>query len=116
MNSEWNLFEANDLPPAGPPQPADPDPLALDGSEVEAMRLRLHELANVLTGLAIAGSLLCERLQAVELRRYAANIRDGGERGSVLVCELRRALLALSGGAEEGGCGEAVRKASAHDF
>jgi hypothetical protein len=117
MNSEMNLFESQDRPPTISPRPEGPETIALDDAGAAAMRQRLHELANVLTGLVIAGGLLCERLEAAELRRYAADIRESGERGSALVRELRRTLLAASGGPEEqAGLGEAAPRRISGDF
>jgi hypothetical protein len=69
----------------------------LEGGGLEAMRHRLHELANVLTGVIIAGGLLCNRLEGEELQRYAADICEGSQRGSALISELRSRLLAAWG-------------------
>jgi hypothetical protein len=72
----------------------------LDGEGVLAMRHRLHELANVFTGVMIAGDLLSLRLAQGPLEHYAAGICAGSERGCVLVREIRSQLLAACGEAE----------------
>jgi hypothetical protein len=69
----------------------------LDSSEVLAMRHRLHELANVFTGVMIAGGLLSQYLEGGPLQQYASNVREGSERGCTLVRELRTQLLAAGG-------------------
>lgn len=105
MNTEMNLFEMDSRSPAAPMPTADCDGVALAFGDLRAMRRRLHELANVFTGMVIAGGLLRERVEAEELRRYAAEICEGGQRGCELVCELRQRLLACESGerGEEGG-------------
>jgi nitrogen-specific signal transduction histidine kinase len=72
----------------------------LDVSEVQAMRHRLHELANVFTGVMIAAGLLSQYLAGGSLAAYASNICEGSERGCALVREIRSQLLAASGEAE----------------
>jgi hypothetical protein len=61
------------------------------------MRDRLHELANIFTGVLIAGGLLSQYLDAGPLRHYATDIAEGSERGSALIRELRSQLLAACG-------------------
>jgi len=73
------------------------DQLTLDGESVLIMRRRLHELANVFTGVMIAAGLLSEYLEGGSLQTYVADISEDSERGSVLVRELRSQLLAACG-------------------
>ena len=85
--------------------------VVLDSSEVQLMRQRLHELANVFTGVVIAAGLLSQYLQGESLRQYAADICEGSERGCALVRELRSQLLAACGELEvgkDGGTGGGV--------
>ena len=80
-------------------------------AEVQTMRHRLHELANVFTGVVIAGGLLSQYLEGGSLRQYAADICEGSERGCALVRELRSQLLAACGeleAAKDGSAGEAA--------
>ena len=49
-------------------------PVVLDSSSVHAMRHRLHELANVFTGVMIAAGLLSQYLEAGPLGHYAKDI------------------------------------------
>jgi nitrogen-specific signal transduction histidine kinase len=85
--------------------------VVLDGSEVLAMRHRLHELANVFTGVVIAAGLLSQYLEGASLRQYAADLCEGSERGCALVRELRSQLLEACGeldAVQDGGaCGGA---------
>jgi nitrogen-specific signal transduction histidine kinase len=86
--------------------------VVLDSSGVKAMRYRLHELANVFTGVMIAGGLLSQHLEAGSLRCYASNICEGSERGCALVRELRSQLLAACGevtAASDGGSDESTQ-------
>lgn len=69
----------------------------LYSSEVQAMRHGLHELANVFTGVMIAGDLLFQHLESESLQHYASHIREGNARGCALVRELRSQLLAACG-------------------
>jgi len=115
MNSEMNHFTARALLQAAPPRPAALDGIVLDGEELAAMRRGLHELANVFTGMALAGGLLRERLQGTELRRYAADICADGERGRALIAELRRVLL-YGGFFRDGEAGAAVEEPFSEDF
>jgi nitrogen-specific signal transduction histidine kinase len=71
--------------------------ITMDGSSVQAMRHSLHELANVFTGVMIAGGLLAQFLEAGSLQHYASNICESSERGSALVREIRGQLLASCG-------------------
>lgn len=77
-----------------------PDGVILDGDGVRAMRHRLHELANVFTGVMIAGGLLSQNLEGGSLERYASNICEGSERGCALVRDIRSQLLAAQGEVE----------------
>jgi len=97
MHTEMNRSDGKSPLPASPVSPAGIYATSLQESEREALRLRLHELANVFTGVIIAGGLLCNRLQGEDLRRYAADICEGSERGCELVSELRSRLLAACG-------------------
>jgi nitrogen-specific signal transduction histidine kinase len=85
---------------AGTPQAAKHSAVVLDSCEVQAMRHRLHELANVFTGVVIAAGLLSQYLEGGSLRQYAADICEGSERGCSLVRELRSQLLAACGEVE----------------
>lgn len=71
--------------------------LTLDGESVRTMRRRLHELANVFTGVMIGAGLLSEYLEGGSLQTYVADICEDSERGSVLVRELRSQLLVACG-------------------
>ena len=64
------------------------------------MRHCLHELANVFTGLMIAGGLLSQHPEMESLQHYVTDLCEGSERGSALVRELRSQLLAACGEAE----------------
>jgi len=77
--------------------PSSLDRANLDGEGVLSMRRRLHELANVFTGVMIAGDLLSLRLARGPLEHYAAEICVGSERGCALVREIRSQLLAACG-------------------
>ena len=101
----------NILDGQGSPQAAKHSAVVLDISEVQTMRHRLHELANVFTGVVIAAGLLSQYLEGGSLRQYAADICEGSERGCALVRELRSQLLAACGeveAAKGGGAGEAA--------
>ncbi len=125
MNSEMNTDETGDsgagvnlggvgLPPMNleqvsaeqispyqfSPGNGNPANFTLDPQAAHAMRHCLHELANVFTGIAVGGDLLALRLAESPLHGYAEDICAGGERGCVLVRELRNRLLAASGEAE----------------
>lgn len=95
MNSEMNSSEAG-----GSGAMANLGCVTLNHDGVQAMRHNLHELANVFTGVVIAGDLLALHLDAGPLQRYAVEICAGSERGCALVRELRSQLLAASGEAE----------------
>jgi nitrogen-specific signal transduction histidine kinase len=86
MNSELNST-------SGTPVVTTSGSVILDSSDVQAMRHRLHELANVITGIMIAGGLLSQQLEPGSLQHYASNVSEGGERCCVLVRELRSQLL-----------------------
>jgi hypothetical protein len=92
MNSEMNSGIAG-----GNPELVTPGAIFLDGAEVKAIRKRLHDLANVFTGVMIAGGLLAQYLEESPLRSYASEICDGSERGCVLVREIRSQILAACG-------------------
>ncbi len=92
MNRELNIPDGH-----GSSQAAKHSAVVLDFSEVQAMRHRLHELANVFTGVVIAAGLLQQYLEGGSLRQYAADICEGSERGCALVRELRSHLLAACG-------------------
>jgi len=95
MNSELNMKEAGASPEMG-----SIGAFLLDQGAMHAMRRCLHELANVFTGLMIAGGLLAQRPELESLQRYVTDLCDGSERGSALVRELRSQLLAVCGEAE----------------
>jgi len=95
MNSEMNTNETS-----GSPAMEALQSVILETSEVQAMRHRLHELANVFTGVMIAAGLLSQFLDGGSLQHYAADICEGSDRGCTLVQEIRSQLLAASGEAE----------------
>jgi len=85
--------------------------VVLDSIEVQTMRHRLHELANVFTGVVIAAGLLSQHLESGSLLQYAADICEGSERGCSLVRDLRSQLLAACGELEvarDKGAGDAA--------
>ncbi len=82
-----------------------PGSVRLTQDGVRAMRHNLHELANVFTGVMIAGDLLALRLVEGSLRRYAVDICAGSTRGCALVRELRSQLQAACGETEASGGG-----------
>ncbi len=91
VNSEMNSStDASSLPHTI-------DQLTLDGESVRTMRRRLHELANVFTGVMIACGLLSEYLEGGSLQSYVGDICQGSERGSALVRELHSQLLEACG-------------------
>jgi hypothetical protein len=96
MNSEMNTTDANSF------RAIKNGPVILDSSSVQVMRYRLHELANVFTGVMIAGGLLSQYLEASPLEHYATDILEDSERGCALVREFRSQLLAACGEAELG--------------
>jgi nitrogen-specific signal transduction histidine kinase len=87
----------NTIRASSSPVPAKLGTVVLDSSEVQAMRHRLHELANVFTGVMIASGLLSQFLKGNALRQYAADICDSSERGCTLLRELRSQLLEACG-------------------
>lgn len=95
MNSEGNTGKAG---ASGADVSLGSVSLTQDG--VRAMRHNLHELANVFTGVMIAGDLLALRLAEGSLRPYAVDICTGSARGCALVRELRSQLLAACGETE----------------
>jgi nitrogen-specific signal transduction histidine kinase len=95
MNSEMNPSGAN-----GSEGEAHLASITLQQEAVQSMRHCLHELANVFTGVMIAGDLLSLQLTAGSMQRYAEDICVGSERGCVLVREIRSQLLAACGEAE----------------
>lgn len=103
MNSEMNTGEAG-----GSGAMVNLGGVTLTQDGVQAMRHSLHELANVFTGVMIAGDLLSLHLAAGSLRLYAADICAGSERGCVLVRELRSQLLAACGETEVSAGGSAA--------
>src|ERR1700687_1185962 len=82
--------------------------VTLDADGVQAMRHRLHELANAFTGVMIAGGLLLQYLEGGSLQHYASDICEGSERGCGLVRELRSQLLAAQGEVEAAASGNSV--------
>ncbi len=81
--------------------------ISLGREGVQIMRHSLHELANVFTGVMIAGDLLSLHLAEGSLQHYAAEICVGSERGCVLVRAIRQQLLAACGEVEGPGAGTA---------
>jgi len=104
-------FEMDTAETGGTPGMGEQGTVLLDGAAMQAMRRRLHELANVFTGVMIAGGLLSQFLEGGPLRTYASDICEVSERGCALVREIRSQLLAASGELEaeqEPGAAEAV--------
>lgn len=101
-------FDRNPIDGNGSPLAAKLCTVILDRSEVQAMRHQLHELANVFTGVMIAGGLLSQFLEGGSLWPYASRICEGGERGCNLVRELRSQLLAACGELEAARGGSAI--------
>jgi hypothetical protein len=93
-----NTNEASGSPAMGTLQS-----VILEIGEVQAMRHRLHELANVFTGVMIAAGLLSQYLEGGSLQHYTTDICEGSDRGCVLVREIRSQLLAASGEPEVAG-------------
>jgi hypothetical protein len=102
MNSGMNSTDASGSPVIG-----NHELVVLDSSSVKAMRHRLHELANVFTGMMIAAGLLSQYLEAGSLGQHAKDIAEDGERGCALVRELRSQLLAACGETEAASPGDA---------
>ncbi len=103
MNSETNMTQASDssaLPNLFTAPGLLPNVAVIDAVGVKAIRHNLHELANVFTGVMIAGGLLSQHLEAGSLHYYASNICEGSERGCALVREIRSQLLAACGEVE----------------
>ncbi len=57
------------------------------------MRLLLHELANVFTGILVKGGLLHQELEGDARQRFVEEICSGGERGAALVHHGRVLLI-----------------------
>jgi len=95
MNSEMNTSKAG-----SPGAMANLGHVNLNTQGVQTMRHCLHELANVFTGVMIAGDLLSLHLAEGPLQHYAAEVCAGSERGCILVREIRGQLLAACGEAE----------------
>jgi hypothetical protein len=92
VNSEMNTSAS--------PMQGSMDGIILDAESVRAMRFRMHELANVFTGVMIAAGLLSQYLEGGLLKPYAEDVCEGSERGSALVREIRSLLLAACGEVE----------------
>lgn len=103
VNSEMNTTKAS-----GSPATAEIGSVMLDSEGVRLMRHRLHELANVFTGVMIAAGLLSQYLEGGSLRLHASNICEGSERGCGLVREIRSQLLAACGEVEAAPNGHSV--------
>ncbi|HEX6879007.1 MAG TPA: hypothetical protein VF135_01470 [Terriglobales bacterium] len=56
----------------------------------ERLRVILHDLSNLLTGMLISGGLLRQRLRGDSRERYADDICEGGERAAELIREARQ--------------------------
>jgi len=97
VKPEMNTTEA-----AGSPVMVSLGSITMDAPRVLAIRQSLHELANILTGVLIAGGLLAQFLESGSLQQYASNVCESGERGSALVREIRSQLLASCGEREVG--------------
>lgn len=57
--------------------------------EQEKLRLILHDLSNVMTGVLMSGGLLRLALRGDGREHHATDVCDGGERGAALVREAR---------------------------
>jgi hypothetical protein len=77
-------------------QPGKYSEVKLGAEEVRQLRHLLHEMANVFTGVLVAGGLLQQALRGDSRQRYSDDICSGGDRGAVLVREARQILLAPS--------------------
>lgn len=97
MNSEMNSDAGKNS------EMTKPGAILLGDAEVKAIRKRLHDLANVFTGVMIAGGLLAQCLEDSALLGYAGDICEGSERGCALVREIRSQLLAACGELEAAG-------------
>lgn len=71
--------------------------ILLQRRTIQAMRQQLHELANVFTGVMIAGGLLSQHLAGGVLCGYAKDICESSERGCALVRQLRQQLMTACG-------------------
>ncbi len=98
MSSEMNMPEM-DIKVAAPAM-SGTVVFILDQEAAQGMRHCLHELANIFTGLMIAGGLLAQHPEMESLERYVTDLCEGSERGSALVRELRSKMLAACGEAE----------------
>ena len=70
--------------------------ILLRDEQVKRLRSILHELANLFTGVLIAGGLLTHNLKGTSNSGYAEGICGLGERGSQLIREAREVLLGQS--------------------
>ncbi|HUO59445.1 MAG TPA: hypothetical protein VMU24_02180 [Candidatus Acidoferrales bacterium] len=76
--------------------PATLHPIVLEVERVREMRAVLHELANVFTGILVAGGVLAQKLQGTDFADRAASLCDLGERGAELSRRTRALLLGTS--------------------
>jgi signal transduction histidine kinase len=58
------------------------------------LRVILHELSNLLTGMLVAGGLLRQVVMEKRTRHYVDELHDGCERSATLVREARDLLIA----------------------
>jgi hypothetical protein len=92
VNSEMNTNAQSASSMAG-----QVESVLLDSERVRAIRHGLHELANALTGVSIAGGLLCQYLEGGSLGHYAVDICDSNERASALAREIRTLIVEACG-------------------
>lgn len=58
------------------------------------LRVILHELSNLLTGMLVAGGLLRQVVMDKRTRHYVDELYEGSERSATLVREARNLLIA----------------------
>jgi len=68
--------------------------LLLNGSEVQQLRHALHELSNLLTGILVSGGLVQQGGAGESRMRYMDSVCESGERGAMLVREVRAMFAA----------------------
>lgn len=65
----------------------------LQPEQVLKLRTKLHELANLFTGVLMGGGVLCRALEGDRRAAYAESLCELGERGAVAIREVREVLL-----------------------
>ena len=64
----------------------------MQDSEREKLRVILHELSNLLTGMMVGSGLLRQAMKDDSRNHYAVDLCESGERGAALVREARNLL------------------------